>query len=144
MLKFTEQPKTTAMTSKKTVLSLKGISSFAGDFVLIWMKQRLIWFNLQRDGTRNGLSNIKETFAESLQLQMSVLHQRMSIFQSSMLVSQVHMMAGQNVKKKYLMCQIPIKMLKQHGTPNSSLHNLMIYSSKGCRKASQRWIYVAS
>ena len=32
--------------------------------------------------------------AESLQLQMSVLHQRMSIFQSSMLVSQVHMMAG--------------------------------------------------
>ena len=40
------------------------------------MKQTLIWFNLQRDGTRNGLSNIKETFAESLQLQMSVLHQR--------------------------------------------------------------------
>ena len=25
------------------------------------MKQRLIWFNLQIDGTRNGLSNIKET-----------------------------------------------------------------------------------
>ena len=66
------------------------------DFVLIWMKQRLIWFSLQRDGTRNGLSNIKETFAEILQLQMSVLHQRMNIFQSSMLVSQVHMMAGQN------------------------------------------------
>ena len=35
MLKFTEQPKTPGMTSKKTVLSLKGISSFAGDFVLI-------------------------------------------------------------------------------------------------------------
>ena len=52
------------------------------------------------------------------------------------LVSQVHMMAGQNVKKKYLMCQIPIKMLKQHATPNSSLHNLKIYSSKGCRKTS--------
>ena len=45
------------------------------------MKQRLIWFNLQRDGTRNGLSNIKETFAENLQQQMSVLHQSMSIFQ---------------------------------------------------------------
>ena len=58
---------------KKSVLSQKGISSFAGDFVLIWMKQRLIWFNLQRDGTRNGLSNIKETFAENLQLKMSVL-----------------------------------------------------------------------
>ena len=123
---------------------LKGKSSFAGDFVLIWMKQRLIWFNLQRDETRNGLSNIKKTFAESLQLQMSVLHQRMSIFQSSRLVSKVHMMAVQNIKKKYLMCQIPIKMLKQHATPNSSLHNLKIYSSKGCRKTSQRWIYVAS
>ena len=67
------------------------------------MKQTLIWFNLPRDGTRNGLSNIKETIAESLQLQMSVLHQRMTNFQSSMLVPQVHMMAGQNVKKKYLM-----------------------------------------
>ena len=73
MLKFTEQPKTPGMTSKK-VLSLKGISSFAGDFVLIWMKQRLIWFNLQRDGTRNGLSNIKETSAENLQLKISVLY----------------------------------------------------------------------
>ena len=95
-------------------------------------------FYLQKDGTRNGLSNIKESFAESLQLQMSVLYQHMSILQSSMLVSQVHMMAGENVKKKYLMCQIPIKMLKQHATPNSSLHNLKIYSSKGCRKTSQR------
>ena len=54
------------------------------------MKQTLIWFNLQRDGTRNGLSNIKDTFAESLQLQMPVLHQSMSIFQSSRLASQVH------------------------------------------------------
>ena len=55
-----------------------------------------------------------------------------------MLVSQVHMMAGKNVKKKYLMCQIPIKMLKQEATPNSSLHNSNIYSSKTCRKTSQR------
>ena len=102
------------------------------------MKQRPIWFNLQIDGTRNGFSNIKETFAESLQLQMSVLYQHMSNFQSSMLVSQVHMMAGQNVKIKYLMCQIPIKMLKQDATPSSSLHNLKIYLSKGCRKTSQR------
>ena len=38
------------------------------------------------------------------------------------LVSQVHMMAGQNVKTKYLIYQIPIKMLKQRATPNSSLH----------------------
>ena len=106
------------------------------------MKQALIWFNLQRDGTKNGLSNIKETFSESLQLQISVLYQAMRIFQSSMLVSQVHMMAGQNVKKKYLMCQIPVKMLKQEAIPNSSLHNLKVCLSKGCRKASQRRIYV--
>ena len=102
------------------------------------MKKKLIWFSLQRDGTGNRLSNIKDTSAESLQLQMSVLHQSMTIFQSSRLVSQVYMMAGQNVKKKYLMCQIPIKMLKQHATPNSSLHNLKIYSSKEFRKTSQR------
>ena len=135
MLKFTERPKTPGMTSKK---NHEGNKLFAGDFVLIWMKQTLIWFNLQRDGTRNGLSNIKETFAESLQLQMSVLHQRMSIFQSSMLASEVLIMTGQNVKKKYLMCQIPIKMLKQEATPNSSFHNSKIYLSKGCRKTSQR------
>ena len=103
---------TMGMTSKKNNAFTEGNKLLAGDFVLIWMKHMLMWFNLQRDGTRNGLSNIKETFAESLQLQMSVLHQRMSIFQSSMLVSQVHMMAGQNVKKINLMCQTPIKMLK--------------------------------
>ena len=91
------------------------------------MKQTLLWFNLQRDGTRNGLPNIKETFAEILQQQMSVLPQRMSmsIFQSSRLVSQVHMMIGQNVKIKYLMFQNQIKLLKQHETPNSSLHNFI-------------------
>ena len=80
MLKFTERPKTPGMTPKNIAFP-EGISSFAGDFVLIWMKKRLIWFSLQRDGTRNGLSNIMETFAEYLQLQMSVLHQSMSIFQ---------------------------------------------------------------
>ena len=35
------------------------------------------------------------------------------------LVCQVHMIAGQYVKKKYRMCQISIKMLKQHATTNS-------------------------
>ena len=79
MLKFTKRPKTPGMASKNIAFP-EGNKLFAGDFALIWMKQTLIWFNLQRDGTRNGLSNIKETFAESLQLQMSVLYQRMSIF----------------------------------------------------------------
>ena len=44
------------------------------------MKQTLIWFSLQRDVTRNGFSNVKDTFAENFQLQMSVLHQGMRIF----------------------------------------------------------------
>ena len=79
--------------------NIEGNKLFAGDFVLIWMKQTLIWFNIQRDGTRDGLSNIKETFAEVLQLQMSVPYQRTNIFQSSMLVSHDE----QNVKKKYQM-----------------------------------------
>ena len=60
--------------------------------------------------------------------------------QSSRLVSEVYMIAGQKIKRKYLMCQIPIKMLKQHATPNSSLHNLKIHLSKGCRKTNQRWL----
>ena len=46
------------------------------------MKQTLIWFNLQRIG--NGLSNIKDTFAESLQLQISILHQSMCIFKAGL------------------------------------------------------------
>ena len=38
------------------------------------MKIMLIWLDLQRDATGKGFSNI-DTFAESLQLQMSVLHE---------------------------------------------------------------------
>ena len=82
MLKFTEQRKTPVMASNKNIAFPEGDKLLAGDYVLIWMKQTLIWFNLQRNETRNGLFNIKETFTESFQLQMSVLHQRMSIFQS--------------------------------------------------------------
>ena len=48
------------------------------------MKQTLIWFNLQRDGTGNGLSNTKDTFAQSLQLQISVLHQSMCILKAGL------------------------------------------------------------
>ena len=39
---------------------------------------------LQRNETGNGMSNIKDTFAESLQLQISVLHQSMCIFKASL------------------------------------------------------------
>ena len=46
------------------------------------MKQALIWFNLQRDEAGNGISDTEDTFAESLQLQMSVLHKSMCIFKA--------------------------------------------------------------
>ena len=81
MLKFTKRPKSPGMISKKNIAFPEGNEQMAGDFVLIWMKQRLIWFNLQRDGTKNGLSNIKETFAKNWLLQMLVQHQSMSMFQ---------------------------------------------------------------
>ena len=61
-----------------------GNKLFAGDFLPIWMKQMLIWLNSQGNGTGNGLSNIKDTFAESLQLQMSVLHQSMCMFKAGL------------------------------------------------------------
>ena len=50
------------------------------------MKQTLIWFNLQRDGTGNGLSNLN-------------LHQRMRIFKAG-LSSSYDVMTGQNIIKK--------------------------------------------
>ena len=54
-------------------------------------------------------------------------------------------MARQNINKKYLICQTLIKILKQYAIPNSSLQNLKIFSSKGYRKTSQKWImYVAN
>ena len=34
----------------------------------------------------------------------------------------------------------PNQNIETKCNPNSSLHNLKIYSSKGCRKTSQRWI----
>ena len=52
--------------------------------MLIWMEQTLIWLNLQRDVTGNGLTNIKDTSAERLQLQMSVLHQGICIFKAGL------------------------------------------------------------
>ena len=62
----------------------KGTSCLQVIFVLIWMKKTLIWFSLHRHGTGNGLSNIKDTFAESLKLQISVLHQSMCIFKAGL------------------------------------------------------------
>ena len=48
------------------------------------MKQTLLCFNLQRNGIGTGFSNIKNTFVESFQLQISVLYQNMCIFSASL------------------------------------------------------------
>ena len=64
------------------MVSSEGNQLFAGDFRANLNEETLIWFNLQRDGTGNEFSNIKNTFTESLQLQMSVLHQRMCVFKA--------------------------------------------------------------
>ena len=67
-------------------------------FVLIRIEETVILFNLQRDGTRNGLSNIKDTFVKSLQLQMLALHQSMCIVKAYLSIP-VYIMVGKNVKK---------------------------------------------
>ena len=55
---------------------------FVSDFCANLDSETLIWFNLHRDRTGNGLPSTTDTFAESLQLQMSVLHQSMYIFKA--------------------------------------------------------------
>ena len=51
------------------------------------MKQTLIWFNLQRHGTGNGLSNVN-------------LHQSLRILKAGLSSSYDVIMAGQNIKEK--------------------------------------------
>ena len=130
MLKFTEGFKTLGITFKKLAFS-EGNQLYAGDFRANLDKRKRL--NLQRHGTGNGVSNIRDSFAESLQLQMSILHQSMCILKAGFAGLSSEVIARQNMKKKYLMCHIPIKMLKQHANPNSSLRSLKIYSSKKCR-----------
>ena len=89
------------------------------------MKQTLIWFNLQRGGTENGLSNIKDIFAESLQLQMSVLDQSMCIFKA--LASQVYD-CWAKCKEKVPDVSDPNQNVETTCNSNSSLHNFKIYS----------------
>ena len=43
--------------------------------MLLWMKQMLTCSNLQLYGAGNELTNIKDTFTEGFQFQISVLHQ---------------------------------------------------------------------
>ena len=99
------------------------------------MKQTLIWF-LQRDGTGNWFSNIKNTFTENLQLQMSVLHKGMCIFKLAMLISQgVKLTDGwTKYKGKVPDGSYSYQNVEKNAIPNSSLQSLKIHSSTGCRK----------
>ena len=62
----------------------EGNKLFVSDFCANLDETNADMVNLQRDGTEAGLSNIKDTFAENLQLQISVLHQRMCIFKTGL------------------------------------------------------------
>ena len=62
------------------------------------MKQKLIWLNLQRHGTINELPNIKETITEYYSQKFQFSAPKYEHFPR--LVSQVHMMAGQNKCKE--------------------------------------------
>ena len=126
---------------KKNIAFPEGNKQFPGDFVLIWMKQRLIWFNLQRDGTRNGLSNMRRLLQKICSYKCQFCTK---VWASSKAGLTSSYDGWAKCKEKVPVCQITIKMLKQHATANSSLHNLKIYLSKGFRKTSQRWIYVAN
>ena len=58
---------------------------------------------------------MKNTFAERLQQQMLVLYHILSIFKAGL--SNIYD-DWEKYLKKYLMCHIPIKILKQHAIPN--------------------------
>ena len=60
----------------------------------------LIWSNLERDGTGNGFSNIKDTFAESLQLQtcLQLLQLLQKVFQMCTKVCAVSSLQGWSLK----------------------------------------------
>ena len=62
----------------------EGNKLFAGDLRRNLDEKNADMVQFTRDGTGNGLSNIKDTFAETLLLQMSVLHQSMCIFKAGL------------------------------------------------------------
>ena len=83
---------------------------------------------------RNGFSNIKDTFVESLQLQMSVLHQSMCIFKAAGCAG-LYLSDGW-AKYKEKVPNVSYSNQNVETTCNSKLKftELKDYSSKGCRK----------
>ena len=97
--------------------------------MLFGMKLMLVCFNLHRNGTGNGLSNIDDTFAESFQVQILALHQSLCVFKAGL----SSLSDGWSKYKQ-----------KVPDTPNSSLQNLKTFSLKGYRNTSQKWIMYAA
>ena len=116
----------------------EGNKLFAGDLRANLDETNAGMVQFTRDGSGNGLSSTKHAFAESLQLQMSVLHQSICIFKA--------------LKSSLFDCWVPGVSDPNQNVKTTSLHNLKIYSLKGCRKTSQkcktsqrcRWIYLAN
>ena len=69
---------------KKNMTFPEGNKLFVGDLRVNLDETNADTVQFQRGGAGNGSSNIKDTFAESLQLQMSVLHQSMCIFKAGL------------------------------------------------------------
>ena len=77
-----------------------------------------MYSKIQRNETKNGSFNIKDPSTERFQLQMPVLHQ--SKCMSKVGPTSLGQECGQNIKIKYLMCQIPIEILEHHVIPISN------------------------
>ena len=89
------------------------------------MKQTLIWFNLQRDRTGNGFSNVN-------------LQQSMRNFKASLSSLYDVMAAVGKICKEKVPVLDPNQNVETTNNSKLSLHNLKFYSSKGYRKTSQR------
>ena len=88
------------------------------------------------------MSNIKDTFAEKFatkNVSSAPKYEDLPVFKAGISSSYD---GWAKCKEKVPDVSDPIKMLKQHAIPNSSLHKLKIYSSKACRKTSQDELYV--
>ena len=109
------------------------------------MKQMLIWFNLHIDRTGNGLSNLMSYFCRKFAATNVSSSLKYVYLQGwSLRLKSSSYDGWAKFKKKYLMHQIPIKMLKQHGIPNASLHNVKIIHQKGAEKLVKDELYVSS
>ena len=84
IFKLIKRRKTLGIILKKIWIFVKGITYFQVIFMLFWTKWKLVCCNLPRNGTENGFYNIKDTFAENFNLQLSVLHQSICIFKAGL------------------------------------------------------------